>query len=97
MLPQRIPQDELLELADHVGVAAEREIGVDPSFENDGACFAQAGDLRLREFSVGHVRKWVAAPQPQRIVEQCSGRASDRRVVALRVPARRARRTGERR
>ena len=56
-LAQRMPRDERLELADELGVAAEREIGLDPLFERRELQLVEARDLRLCERLVGEVGK----------------------------------------
>ena len=55
--------DQRLELAHQIGVAAERQIGVEAQFERDGVAFFQPGDLALRECLIGHLGERRIAPQ----------------------------------
>ena len=50
-LAQRVLGDQRLELADELGVAAERELGVDALLERRHAQLLEARDLRLGEGS----------------------------------------------
>ena len=53
---ERILADERLELGDELGVAAEREIGIDPQLERGKTGSLEALDLRLRGRVVGQLR-----------------------------------------
>ena len=63
--------DERLELGDELGVAAEREVGLDPLLECGQAQLLEARDLSLREGLGREVRKGRSAPKgeggPQRL------------------------------
>ncbi len=58
--------DERLELGDELRVAPEREVGLDPLLERDGAQLLEPGDLGLRERLVEEVGERRAAPERER-------------------------------
>ena len=84
-LAQRVVADERLELADHVAVAAELEVGVDPLLAGDEPQLLEASDLRLREVVERELGERRAAPELER-----------RRSGAPAAPRREAARVGER-
>ena len=61
--------DQDLELLDHLGVAAERELRLDPLLQRRDPQVLQASDLREGERLVGEVRQRISAPQRQRLLE----------------------------
>ena len=61
--------DEALELADEVGVASEREVGLDPFFERAQAQLLQACDLWLGERLVGELVQRRPSPQAERLAQ----------------------------
>ena len=65
-LAQRLLPGQRLELAHELGMAAEREVGVDPRLQAGQAELLQAGDLGLGEGLVAEVRKGRATPERQR-------------------------------
>ena len=72
-LPQRVAGDERLQLADELGVAAEREVGLDPLFERRQLQLVQARDLRLCERLVGEVGQGGAPPEGERPAQLLGG------------------------
>ena len=72
-LPQRMPSDERLQLADQLSVAAEREVGLDPLFERRQLQLVQARDLRLCERLVGEVGQGGAPPEGERPAQLLGG------------------------
>ena len=96
-LPVGVLGDQRLQLPDHLGVAAERQLGLDQLLERRDAQVVEPGDLALRERLVGEIRQRRAAPQRQRLLERRQRRArAGRRPAPLR-PRRRAARSGARR
>ena len=61
-----------LELADDVGVAPEREVGVDPLLQRGQAELLQAGALVARE-GLRELRERWAAPQCERLPKELGG------------------------
>ena len=59
-----------LELADQLGIAAERELRLDPLLDRGQTQLLEPGDLRLGERLVGEVGKRRAAPERQRLGRQ---------------------------
>ena len=80
VLPQRVPRDERLQLGDQVGLAAEREVGVEALLEGGQAHLLEPCDLRLRELLVREIRERRAAPQRERLL-QLAGRCRRRNVT----------------
>ena len=80
---QRVLADELLELGDQLGVAAERQISLDPTLERDQPLLLQAGDVALRERLVREVRQWRPAPQRERLAQPV---AAARRIPVCHQP-----------
>jgi hypothetical protein len=78
MFAKRMLPYESLEFAYQFGVSTKRKVGVDARFYGDGARLIQTGNLRLRKIGVADVRKRVAAPQLECVVEE---RPSFRRVA----------------
>ena len=85
-LAQRMTLRQLVELRNHVRMAAELQVGRDPVLERGGAQVLEPGDLRLRERLVPQVGE--RRPPPQR--ERARQRLPRERGVAAgeRVPAR---------
>jgi hypothetical protein len=71
-----------LQLADQVGVAAARQVGVDALLERGEPQLVQPCDLGLRERLVGEVGERRAAPQRERLA-QLLGRAGGLRPARL--------------
>ena len=69
-LAQRLARDLPLQLADHVGVPAEREVGVDPALERHEPLLLEPRALRLRPGMVGELAERRAAPQRQRVAQR---------------------------
>ena len=72
-LAERLCLDERLELRDELGVAAQREIGVDALLENDRAELLEAGYLVLRERLVEEVRERRPTPESERLAHRALG------------------------
>ena len=68
-LSERVLADEILELADELGVAPDREVGVDAGLDGGEPQPVQAGDVRLGERLVGEVGQRLAAPQRQGVAQ----------------------------
>jgi hypothetical protein len=68
--------DERLELAHQTAVMTEREVGVDSVLERGQPRFLQARDLAPSERLVREIGERLAAPQPQRRVQQLAGAGS---------------------
>ena len=66
--------DQDLELLDHLGVAAERELRLDQLLQRRAPQVIQASDLREGKRLVGEVRQRIPAPQRQRLLERSDGR-----------------------
>jgi hypothetical protein len=62
-----MPRDQRLELADQLGVASERQVGVDSLVEHGEPHLREAGDLRLGKPLVGEVSERGTAPQRERL------------------------------
>jgi hypothetical protein len=62
--------DESLQLADHVAVVPEPLVGLDPVLERGQVRFVQTRDLPLSERLIREISERLAAPQPQRLVQQ---------------------------
>jgi hypothetical protein len=87
--------DELLQLADDLGVVPERELGLDTQLERGGAQLLQSRDGRLRVGRIRDVGERRTAPQRQRrvrvlrrrggIVGQCGRGAVQSALEALEV------------
>ncbi len=73
-LPERGARHERLELADELGVAPEREVGLDALLEDRQPQLLEPGDLHLREGLVREVRQCRAPPQRQRLAQLGGGR-----------------------
>jgi hypothetical protein len=59
-----------LELGEHLGVAAKRQVGLDPVLHCSEPQLLQVGDGRLRERLVGELLERRSTPQPQRVPQQ---------------------------
>ena len=79
-LAQRMVPDERLELRQHGGVAAERELRLEALLERGEPQLLEPRDRRLRERLVGEVGERCAAPEPERTTEQVGGAL---RIAAL--------------
>ena len=79
-LAQRVGRHQLAELAHDRGVAAEAQVGVDAVLGGDEATLLEAGREPPGEVEVGELEQGRAPPQPQRFVEQGTGRG---RVAGL--------------
>ena len=69
-LAERLLPGQRLELAHELGMAAEREVGIDPSLQAGQAELLQAGDLGLREGLVAEVGEGLATPERQRLAQR---------------------------
>ncbi len=72
-LAQRLGLDERLELGDELGVAAQREVGVDALLDDDGSQLLESRDLRLRERLVDEVGQRRSAPERERLAQRDLG------------------------
>ena len=79
LLAQRVLRDERLELARDLGVAPQREVGLDAALERHEPELLEAGDLGLGERLVGEVRERGSPPQRKPFPQKGGG--------ALRVAA----------
>src|SRR6185369_6686856 len=68
--PVRMIRDERLELADELGVPAERQVGVDPLLQRYQPQILQTPGLRTRERLVGELCERRPPPQRERLAEQ---------------------------
>ena len=71
--------DQRLELADQVGVAAEREVGLDPFLDRRQAQVLEPSDLCLRERLERELGQRRAAPERERLVQRVGGALRRRR------------------
>ena len=69
-LAQRVLGDERLQLPRDVGVAAEREVGLDALLQRQDPQLLEAPDLRLREGLVAEVGEHRSAPQREHLAQQ---------------------------
>ena len=69
-LVERMLVDERLQLRDELGVAAEREVGLDSQLERGQTCSLEALDLRVRGRVVGEIRERLAAPEVERLAQE---------------------------
>jgi hypothetical protein len=70
---QRVLGHEALELADQVGVAPQREVGLDPFLERPEAQLSQPCDFGPGERLVGELVQRPPAPQTQRVPQHPGG------------------------
>ena len=71
--------DQRVELADHLGMPAGREVGVDRQLDRAQPQLLEPSDLRRRERLVGEVGERLAAPQRERLARaRCSSSRSKR-------------------
>ena len=68
-LPDRVLEDECLQLADDARVSPQLEVGLDSFLECRQTKLLEAGDLRLGERLVRQIGKRGAAPQRKRLAE----------------------------
>src|SRR5579863_8846726 len=66
-------RNERLELRDQVGVAAEREVGVDPFLKRRKTQLLETADRVLRERLVAELRERRPAPQRKRLAKLRGG------------------------
>ena len=85
-LADRMLGDQAFQLACHLRVPPQPEIGFHAAFQHDQPKLLQPRAFQREGFHVGHVRERTAAPQPQRLPEPASG--DDRLTPAKRIPAR---------
>ena len=69
-LPQRMLDQQLLELPDELGVATQREVRLDPLLEGGDAELFEALDRRPRERLVRQVGERGAAPEAERLPQE---------------------------
>ena len=70
-LAQRVTGDQGLELGDEITVAPEGEVCFDPFLEGGQAQLLEPGDLVLGERVEGEVGERRAAPEAERLTEEC--------------------------
>ncbi len=75
---------EEFELADQLGVLAERQVGLDPLCQTVEARLLQAADLGPSEGLVAEVRQRRAAPHHQRLAQHAGGGG---RLAGCQLPA----------
>jgi hypothetical protein len=75
-LPQRVLRDEALELADEVGVASEREVGLDPFLERAHAQLVQSRCLSRGERLVGELVQRRPSPHAEPLAQGLGGLAA---------------------
>ena len=78
--------DEAFELADDLGVTAEREIGFEAQLERSQPQLLEPADLVAGERLVLELRKGWAAPQPERLPQQVAGLLGGALAEALAAP-----------
>ena len=88
-LAEWVLADEHLDLADELGVAAEREVGLEPPLERLQAELFEARNLGLRERLVGEVGKRRPAPEVESFAQSLR-RKLGRRPLAPPRPASRS-------
>ena len=69
-LTVRMHRDERLELADHIAVVTEHQLSLDPVLHRGQPRLLQARDLALSKRLIREIGERLAAPQPQRRVQQ---------------------------
>jgi hypothetical protein len=74
-LAQRVPGDQLPELADDCAVLARRERVLDRELARAQPELLEAADLIRGERLIGEVVKWRAAPQRQCVARLAAGRS----------------------
>ena len=62
-LAERVLENERLDLSDELGMAAEREVGLEPALERLQAELFEAGNLGLSERLLGEIGKRRPAPE----------------------------------
>jgi hypothetical protein len=72
-LAQRVAPDQRFQLADELGLAAERQIGLDSFLERHQAKLLEPRDLFLGKCLVGEVGQRRAAPKAKRLTEDLGG------------------------
>ena len=86
-LAQRMRGDQRVELADHLGVAARREVGVDRALGRAQPQLLEPADLGGRERLVGDVGERVAAPQRERLARRATRSSSRSKRTASTSPS----------
>src|SRR5215204_4329777 len=71
--------DEPPELGDEVGMAAERQVGLDPLLERGQAQLLEPADLLAGEVLIGEVGERRTAPEGERLAQEVRGRLRIRR------------------
>ena len=84
-LAQRVRGDELLQLGDELGVAAEREVGLDAPLEHGEPLLAQPLRLVARQALELEPLQRLAAPQRERLAQQLGRRGGVARQPRLRA------------
>ena len=87
VLAQRMLGDQRVELADHLGVPAGREVGVDRHLRRAQPQIVEAADLGGRERLVGDVRERVAVPQRERLARRATPSSSRSKRAASTSPS----------
>ena len=72
-LAEGVLRRQRVELRDQRGVAAEREVGVDPHLDREQVHLLEAPDRRLGERLVGEVGERGAAPERERLAQLLGG------------------------
>ena len=85
-LAQRVLGDERVELADHLGVPAGREVGVDRHLGRAQAQLLEPADLGRGERLVGEVGERLAAPQRERLARRATRSSSRSKRTASTSP-----------
>ena len=86
-LAQRVLGDERLELADHLGVPAGREVGVDRHLGRAQPQLLEPADLGGGERLVGDVGQRLAAPQRERLARRAPRSSSRSKRTASTSPS----------
>ncbi len=82
--PERVLDDQRLELTEHLVVAAEPELGLDPVLGRREPQLVEPRDLALDERVVAEIRERLPTPERQRLLQELGG-------LAVRAPAERCR------
>ena len=86
-LPVRVVCNQDLELLDHVGVLAERELRLDQLLERRAPQVVQACHLGLGEWLIGEIRQRRPSPQRQRFLELRTAESARLPASSARPPA----------
>src|SRR5262245_21623457 len=85
-LAEGVLGDEGLELPDELGVAAKRELGLEPALQGEKTELFEAAHIRTKQGLVGDVRKCSASPERKRLAQllgSLSGAAVSERAAAF--------------